>query len=453
MFVFYIFVPFVVYFFAPLIFFRVPVWVLLAGREVYVSGRYVLTTVAACAVWVCLAAGLVLWPSTHAPAPRAWTSRALWWAFVVFSVLGSLAAVIHSLYVMPAGFEGFVHLVAFAPTIGVVLGLQVWRERHGRATPAALTVLVPALLLLDLVTALIVPVLFSKVMPAALSGLAILYGMSALRVPGRRQLMLGLVLIALLVASYPVKLILRQGVFGGPYIRSEVGANALRPIGHDVHEAATGVNTMLRGVAPDYNLWDRGYRFHLRAGKIPLFWVYALERVVSRINRLSDMAWVVRTTPASIPYAGGTTYASLPWKIVPRIVWPHRPPDDAGQFYGHRYGLLSPDDVVGSYNLPIVTEGWMNWGWAGVLLSAACVGVILRLAWWRWIGDGGAIGNVVIGMAVVGAAADMESNLSLVMGGVIQAGILYWIVEVAIRAWGQRAATARYAPMPAGMPH
>lgn len=449
MFAFYIFVPVLVFFVLPILFYRVPLRVLLATYAVYVGGHAVFVSVAASLVWLILAAGLVVWPQRGPGATaRTWTPQALWTAFLGFSVLGGVAAILHALYVMPSGFEEFVHLAAFAPTAGFVLGLYVLRSDGYASGSAALKLLVTVLMLADLGAALLVPVLFSKLMPAAVSGLAILYGLSAMRMPGRRQLAVGVLLVAFLVASYPVKLVLRQAVFNGPYIRSSLGANPFLPMRADVHQALSGVGVVDRSVRPGFDLWNQGFRFHLQAGRIPLFVVFAFERVVNRINRLSDLAYVVSTTPSRIPYAGGATYVPLEWKLVPRLLWPTRPSDNAGQYYGHRYDLITPEDTVGSYNLPIITEGWMNWGWWGVIGSALFVGLVLRLMWRYGIGESGAPGNVLLGVVVVGTAAVTESDLSLVMGGVIQAFILYTVVEFLIRTWGARAAAARRVRIP-----
>jgi hypothetical protein len=63
----------------------------------------------------------------------------------------------------------------------------------------------------------------------------------------------------------------------------------------------------------------------------------------------------------------------------------------------------------------------------------AAVGLLLRLIWYWWLGDGSAAGNVVIGTAVVSAAVDQESNLALTVGGVVYALILCGVLDYLIR--------------------
>jgi hypothetical protein len=70
----------------------------------------------------------------------------------------------------------------------------------------------------------------------------------------------------------------------------------------------------------------------------------------------------------------------------------------------------------------------MNYGWLGIVLSALVVGLVLRLIWRTWIGDSNALGNVMIGMAVMATAVDQESSLGLWLGGVVHALVIYAVL-------------------------
>ena len=96
---------------------------------------------------------------------------------------------------------------------------------------------------------------------------------------------------------------------------------------------------------------------------------------------MADLAYVTELTPAAVPYARGATYRPLLTKLVPRALWRNGPQEVAGQWYGHRYKFLDPEDTATSVNLPVVTEGWINGGWIGVIGSAALLGIVLRIIW------------------------------------------------------------------------
>ena len=69
------------------------------------------------------------------------------------------------------------------------------------------------------------------------------------------------------------------------------------------------------------------------------------------------------------------------------------------------------------------------------MFSATLVGLILRLIWELWIGEGRATGNVVLGLVVVMTMVVQESNLSILLGGLFYAGLVFWIIEAVFRNW------------------
>ncbi len=206
---------------------------------------------------------------------------------------------------------------------------------------------------------------------------------------------------------------------------------AASPLVKDIVRASHAYLSAAIATSPE-TLGLRWRRFHGVSGVIE----FSAERAVNRLNRFGDLAYVLAQTPSHVPFAQGATYAPILTTIVPRVLWPRKPLNDGGgQFYGHRYDFLDPSDTIHDVNLPVLTEGWVNWGWAGVVISAIAVGLLLRVVWCRWIGDSGAPGNILIGMTVLAAAVDQESNLALMVGGVIHALVLFGVLECALRGF------------------
>lgn len=431
--------PFALLFFLPLAFYRIPLHVTLFNRAAEVPGHVVAQALAAAVVWIGMVVAIIVWPQRRVVQTSwPWTSRLLWRSFLVLSVAGSAVATLHALWVMPPDLEEVAHVAAFAPTLGFVLGLAVWPVTPSTAARMAIL----GLLLLDLVTAILIPILLSKLTPAILSMLAIAYGVGIMRLSVRSKIVLGAALAALLVpillAAFPLKALLRETVYSGPFVRPLVGGDiVLSP--NTIPQTVLKAKQHAAAFPQNFDLWQYGLRFH-RVDHLPGFWQYAIWRAVVRTDRLSDLAYVVEKTPAAVPYTHGATYFPLPYKLIPRMLWPHRPAEDTGKFYAYRYALDLSTNA--SYNLPIVTEGWMSAGWLGVTLSAAFVGALLRVMWQYGIGDSGAAGNVLVGMAVIGTAADVESNLSLVIGGVIHAFVFYAAIAFAVHLLGARTDTS-----------
>jgi hypothetical protein len=425
-------------FFLPLPFFRPPLIVFLSqDRLVAVNVQFVRVAVAVCVLWFALAAGLVVWPSRHdrAAGPREWSARALWGTFVAISLVGSGVALIHSVRVLPPGIEELAHVSSLAPSIGFVLGTYVLRRGIARGLAA----LVWVLLVIDLFIALLVPVLLSKVAPAALSTVAILYGLTVSGVSWRRQAAAALLLVPVVLVALSSKEYLRMRFYGSDSFHR--GGQTQSP---SVTSSTPPVRLTFEERLAAFDPSKVALRFHRASGPLVLV-QFGAWRILQRTERISDLAYVVEMTPATVPYARGVTYAPLLSKLVPRFIWPNKPRETAGQFYGHRYAFLDPPDVDHSVNLPVVTEGWVNAGWTGVVLSATAIGAALRLIWTLWIGPTGAPGNVLIGMAVVGTAADAESNFSLVVGGVLHALLVYVSLAAFITYWDRRSARTRTA--------
>ena len=427
--------PVALLFIVPLFFYRMPMAVGLGAVLVHVGPSVVAKALAVCAVWFGLAAGIVLWPfrGEVVPLQRSWPRPAVWHAFLACSLLGAVVSLVHSLVRMPVGLEDTVHQLAFAPIVGVALGVYVLRDGAGRTNATVQRLLVWGLMTVDVAVALGVPVLLSKVGPAAFGAIGVLYGLTAMRVPGRRILTVVLVVIPILVAALPLKDVLRAEFYRhDAYHRVLAGQAATSSASSSSGHVLTQEEELQQ-----FDPWLMGLRFHRAVGPL-LAAQYALARAVNRINRLGDLAYVVETTPGTVSFSGYTTYRPIIGLLVPSALWKNKPQENSGQFYGHRYGFLDPNDLTHAVNLPMVTEGWMAAGWAGVLLSAAAFGVLLRLIWRYWIGGHSDPGNVVIGMAVVGAAVAGESNLTLVLGGIVHALLVYWVIDIAVRAWGRR---------------
>jgi hypothetical protein len=452
----YIFGPIALGYFLALLLYRVPLVLHLYDVAVpndhlaFVGAPAVARAAAVCVVWFGLATGIVIWPGWRGnPAPRVWTSRSSWRAFLALSIGGSILSIGHLLVKVPPPLEDLVHQLALAPAVAVVLGSSLLTEAPGGERPARRARVIEVLAVVSLIVAVVPPILVAQVAPAAFSAIAMLYGLYVIGWPRRRQAIAALGLGALIVVGIPVRELLRATVYGhAAYQRLDLegalGPASPGPAGVPTRAPATvgpvaTEHLPSSGGAPELKTACDLLARQIRLPVLPRPFRTAecgLEAAIDRFNRFSDLAYTVQETPARVPYASGATYYPLIGILVPRFLWPNKPVDDSGQFYGHRYGFIHPSNLTESTNLSTIAEAWLNDGWVTVVLSALFVGIVLHLIWLGWIGPHTAFGNVMIGMAVVRTAADGDSDLSLMMGGVIHALLVYWILDVLIRAWG-----------------
>jgi hypothetical protein len=159
------------------------------------------------------------------------------------------------------------------------------------------------------------------------------------------------------------------------------------------------------------------------------------EAAVSSVNRLGHIvvfAYVVETTPDTVPYWGGETYSFLLASVIPRFLWPEKPEAGFGNEFGRRYGFLHPRNYDTTINVPWLAEFYMNFGAAGVLVGMALVGAGFRFLVQKLSRPASSPAEYVLGLSLVFQLFYAESNLALMWGGLLLTFIsLYLTVRVA----------------------
>lgn len=440
-----IFTPIALAYFVPLVFYRLPLTIPLYDHLTTVGTPDVVRAVEVCVVWFGLAVAAVLVPVGRGDAmPRVWTPESCWQAFLAFSVVGGVVAPLHLMFRAPVAVEELAQQLTVLPAVGVVLGTYLLRRVRRGIVPARGTLLIQVLIAVNMVVAIVPPILLSEVAPAAFSVIAMLYGWNAIGWSWRRLAVAVVVLGMIVVAAIPARQFLRDTVYGhATYQRATLSVwlrNAPRAstaTSGPPPQTAAGAG----GLLAEAIQCTQQAQVRLRLPALPGWFRPAtcgLKEAIDRFNRLSDLAYVIQLTPARIPYVYGATYVPLASALIPRVIWRDKPVDDSGQFYGHRYGFLHPANKTESTNLSMIAEAWLNDGWVGVVLSALFFGIVLWLIWRWWIGESRTFGSVLIGMAIVRTAADGDSDLTLVVSGVLHALLVYWALDVIIRVWGRR---------------
>ena len=152
------------------------------------------------------------------------------------------------------------------------------------------------------------------------------------------------------------------------------------------------------------------------------------ESVAGRAALLDLFTDVYRQTPELVPYWNGETYISLIGAIIPRFLWPDKPAKLTGYLFGQRYHYLARGDYSTTINLPYFIEFYANFGEIGILLGMVLVGVIYRLLERIVNVPGQSILRTVVGMGILLPLINIESDFSLVFGGLFLTGIALWAV-------------------------
>jgi len=94
---------------------------------------------------------------------------------------------------------------------------------------------------------------------------------------------------------------------------------------------------------------------------------------LARLSDLESIAGIARWVPHGIEHTKGETYLSIASGLVPRAFWHDKPP------------LIIPlnnwiyVNEGGSSPITIMGEGYLNFGWAGVLVSGLICGILVPL--------------------------------------------------------------------------
>jgi hypothetical protein len=182
---------------------------------------------------------------------------------------------------------------------------------------------------------------------------------------------------------------------------------------------------------------------------------HGLTMTAGRSAIMDLFANVARRTPSEVPYWKGETYKSLIGAFVPRILWPEKPIKDLGQGFGHRYALIHESNRSTAINLPIMVEFFVNFGGAGVVLGMLIVGMIYRVLDNIVNRPGQPILLSMIGVVILLPLLLIESDFSLVMGGLPLTGAafyaVYWQLKRMTRVRGR--ATAVISRTPSSFAH
>ncbi|RKZ18355.1 hypothetical protein DRQ17_03330 [bacterium] len=104
-----------------------------------------------------------------------------------------------------------------------------------------------------------------------------------------------------------------------------------------------------------------------------------------------------------------------------------------GQEYGHRYNFLNPNDYGTSFNLSMLIELYINFGVIGIIIGMFLIGVVYRILYRIMNYKGMSEGVAVIGAIIFMNLMNIESNISLVFGNVVEYTIIMYLIFVMLK--------------------
>tara|TARA_R110002110_G_scaffold313491_5_gene526774 strand:- start:834 stop:2351 length:1518 start_codon:yes stop_codon:yes gene_type:complete len=142
---------------------------------------------------------------------------------------------------------------------------------------------------------------------------------------------------------------------------------------------------------------------------------------VSLIRRVGQY-WVFQhvhdRTPDPIPYWRGETLKPLLTTMIPRVLYPDKPREVAGNKFGIRFDLLTGDDPRTSINIPWPTELLANFGPLGLITGMAVIGLCLAGLFRILLSTAAGPVTTLTGLTVLHPLVYPESNISVTAGSI-----------------------------------
>jgi hypothetical protein len=104
-----------------------------------------------------------------------------------------------------------------------------------------------------------------------------------------------------------------------------------------------------------------------------------LESTGKRLDGLGITSVIVRDAGKRVPFQHGWSLAYVPLSFVPRLLWPGKPKFETGLWITDHFGFPGIDSSTGA---TWIGEFFFNFGWTGVIVGMAILGV-----WFRYLQD------------------------------------------------------------------
>jgi hypothetical protein len=156
--------------------------------------------------------------------------------------------------------------------------------------------------------------------------------------------------------------------------------------------------------------------------------VNTFYRGLFRINDLEPIAAIYLWTGKLQPFLEGETYGRIPSGLIPRFLWPDKPMviTPINEWYFTHEGGSSPITTPG--------EGYLNFGWPGVVLAGAVTAMLVRITEWFLLKY---LWNVAILPVYIGTLAIMARQhtqaIAVWVPTIIKMFMLTWMIHFLTR--------------------
>jgi len=142
--------------------------------------------------------------------------------------------------------------------------------------------------------------------------------------------------------------------------------------------------------------------------------------------------------PSRIDYMYGATYTQILYAPIPRLLWADKP--DSRHEYSQRYSVIfglqtESGSETTAFNLNPLVEGYWNFGWFGIALACAAMGLMVGAQQRLFSGSHWALfAGGVAQLAALTIAASATIMYSSLFQSLTARVITAWVVYLMARA-------------------
>lgn len=404
-FFFFTFTPLFLSFLLPLIFFKFPLNAV--NHNLLLPNHIVYKAMLMDLGWFILLGCCLVLPQLGVTSKiRVWPEKYLLPIMVFFTFVSLSYHIIAIIVEIPISLNQFVLPLSFLPVFTIVIGMYL-----RKLDPSCSKWFIFPLYAINALVIYLIPLLHANCYQTVYSLIALAFAYTIITKNKLKSTLFIIFCLLVITSSMLIKNYIRESALGKFYM---------------LKHPELAIQGDIAGFQPKNQLFfsNKGYL------KYPN---YVIRKVVIRLDHLSEFSYVLTQTPGRIPFVYGETYKGMLTMFIPRAIWHNKPTIEVGHFYGHRYHFIGDDDHVTNWAATLPTESWINFGWAGFILSAIIIGLLMNFLWSFFVGQPIAIGNLILATALVYNASQGEIITTIYIGTLIPLIIFYWIIDVLIR--------------------
>lgn len=153
--------------------------------------------------------------------------------------------------------------------------------------------------------------------------------------------------------------------------------------------------------------------------------VYNNPNITRLLHSINSLNIVSKLTPDIVPFFEGKSYKIIYTKFMPRDIFPNKPEELAGNFWGHRYFVLNSGDNITSWNFPVLNEFYANYGIMGVFFGMFFLGFFTKLLLLKLSAKNLSNIEMLVSSVIIYNLLFLEINLSLILGKIINQFIFF----------------------------